>query len=429
MEKLKTKLLNGCSRTQFSVYPTNWHTKKASTKKDWYVWYRYSDPLYKDLFPHGKLESVRGMNHLKNREERQTATRKILEEQYRLIDHHNYNPITKRINQPNNKTEVIVDEVLPETNFIEALRAAKKRLKYVQHTLNDVGYVIDGTEVAAKALGYDKLFISAISRKHIVRIFEQCASKNDRFTANRQNSYRSYLLALFKILLKLEAVSHNPIAGIDKETTIKEDPELLTKEEREKVDTHLREKNYNFWRYMQIFFHSGGRTTELLNLKESHIDIAQQRYKTLIRKRKAWTWVWRPIKDIALPLWMEILRECRAIHEKLPTINQDLYIFSAGLTPNWEAIRPDQITKRWRYWVQNDKAPGLGIKKGFYKIKHINTTEVMDALTNEISIEDAEKEVAEMNAHTSTDMLQQIYDTKNKVRKLDRVKKVRNKFA
>jgi site-specific recombinase XerC len=429
MEKLKTQLLNGCSRTKFSVYPTNWHTKKASISKDWYVWYRYTDPLYKDLYPHGKLEPVRGMNHIKNREERQIATRQILQELYRLIDHHNYNPITKRINLPNNRTDIVVDEILPETPFIDALRAAKKRLKYIQHTLNDVGYVIDGTEEAAKALGYDKLFISAISRKHIVRIFEQCASKNDRFSTNRQNSYRSYLLALFKILLKQEAVTHNPITGIDKEATIKDEPEMLTKKEREKIDKHLRERNYNFWRYMQIFFHSGGRTTELLSLTEQHVDVAQQRYKTLIRKRKSSAWVWRPIKDIALPLWMEIQREIQVKHEKFPTINKELYFFGEGLIPNWDSIRPDQITKRWRYWVQSDESPGLGIKKGFYKIKHLNATEVMDALTNEISIEDAEKEVAEMNAHTSTEMLQQVYDTKNKIRKLDRIKRVRNTFA
>ena len=259
-ENERKVLLNGCSRTPISVYPTNWHTQKGSMRKNWYIWYRYFDPLYKDLHPNGMLVSLRGMNHLKDRTKRQDLTRIILADVYKFIDAHNYNPITKKVNVPPKSGAMAVAEVTPQTLFIDALRVGKMRLNYVPQTLRDVESVINGTEHAAKALGIDNLFIGDISRKHFVRIFDKCKELNGKFSINRQNVYRAYLMAIFKQLIKLEAIEHNPLCAIEKETkgdakTLEgaEDrtnsiDDVLTSEERKLVDTHLHENCYTFWR-------------------------------------------------------------------------------------------------------------------------------------------------------------------------------------
>ncbi|WP_281275044.1 hypothetical protein [Filimonas effusa] len=41
----------------------------------------------------------------------------------------------------------------------------------------------------------------------------------------------------------------------------------------------------------------------------------------------------------------------------------------------------------------------------------------------------AEEEVAGMNGHTTTAMVRRIYDTKNKFRRIDLIKDVKNNFA
>ncbi|HEY1201689.1 MAG TPA: hypothetical protein VGE79_11935, partial [Niastella sp.] len=106
-----------------------------------------------------------------------------------------------------------------------------------------------------------------------------------------------------------------------------------------------------------------------------------------------------------------------------------IYLFSKFLEPGYKPIRPDQIGRRWAKYVMDDKT-GLGIKKKFYDIKHLHTTELMNILSQgNAAIEKAEKEVSEHNSHTTTAMVQKVYDIDNEERKRNRVKAVKNTFA
>ena len=67
-------------------------------KKEWVVWFRFYDPNFHDKHPFGKLVSAAGMNVYKVLAERQEATRKVIQRQSALIDHHNFNPITGKVN-------------------------------------------------------------------------------------------------------------------------------------------------------------------------------------------------------------------------------------------------------------------------------------------------------------------------------------------
>jgi hypothetical protein len=118
------------------------------------------------------------------------------------------------------------------------------------------------------------------------------------------------------------------------------------------------------------------------------------------------------IKDIAVPYWQEFLKDCPDDHYLFGTL------FEAG-------PKPMGMDMPSRYWQKYIKAPkedgGVGISADFYSLKHLNTTEIVDALD--------EKAAAELNAQTSTAMVVSIYDVKQKHRQHEKLKKVANKFA
>ena len=117
--------------------------------------------------------------------------------------------------------------------------------------------------------------------------------------------------------------------------------------------------------------------------------------------------VWRTIKDIVLPRWIQILNTC----------DDEDYLFSIGIRPGKKPIQPYQVTKRWYRLVKKK----LGIKADFYSLKHLHTTEIVELLN--------EEEAAKHNAHTSTAMVRNIYDVKRGTRKDSKVKGLNNRFA
>lgn len=122
--------------------------------------------------------------------------------------------------------------------------------------------------------------VSEISRKHIKIIFEYL-EVNDQLSAHRYNKYRCYLMIFFKELMELETVDSNPIRDISKRKKIRE---LLSNEERQKIDSYLKPNFYTFWRFINIFFHSGARENEMLALQAKNVDIEKHRFKLLIKK-------------------------------------------------------------------------------------------------------------------------------------------------
>ncbi len=74
-------------------------------------------------------------------------------------------------------------------------------------------------------------------------------------------------MILFKELLELETIESNPIRDLSKRKTIKKLRELLSDKEREKIDKYLKLNFYIFWRFVNIFFHSGARESEMLALR------------------------------------------------------------------------------------------------------------------------------------------------------------------
>lgn len=401
------QLPNGCSCSNPSVFPSNWNKTGASIKLDWYIQYYFHDPNFKDKFTKGSLRIVKaGLNRFKTLSERREAVPIIMNELLFVLQE-GYNPITGHTVAPVN----IEYEIAPSTPIYEAFDKVKEKLKLAKSTAADLKCMLGFLKTAIFQLSMSRLPISEVKRKHIKAILEQ-VGRNRELTAHRFNKYRSYLMMLFNELIEMEATEMDPVTKIKKQKTIQQIRVTLSAEERKLVDGHLKSKCYSFWRFMHIFFHSGTREIELINLKAKDVDLTNQRFKVLVNKGKSSRWVQHTIKDISLPLWKELMAKCT---------NDEQFIFSKGLVPGTTAIRSDQITKRWYRHVKASKEKGgLGIKADFYSLKHLNTTQMLDVL--------ADADVAKMNEHTSTAMVVNIYDVDRRERQHNRLKKVANTF-
>jgi integrase len=406
-------LPNNCRCSEITVTPKNWNCKGASTKKTWRVYYRFYEPGQDPWF-----EEIRaGINYIKDLNERRNAVKDIIaSEKYRLI-FDGYNPRLKVFFKPD-LSDIEID---PQTPFIIALNKALPRLQVVDQVRLNIKSAIKYIAKAAVELHYDIIPISLISKKYIKNVLLQCKiNKGDKWSGGQHNMYRAYLDMLFKELGECEAVIGNPVTDISKQKVIQKLKVVLDEDQRKEVNEHLYKNNYRFWLFVNLYFHSGGRGTELLKLKGADVDLKRQVYKTIILKGRNPKEVERTIKDIALPFWMEMMQGC----------GRDEYIFSKKLNPGAAAIHPRQLSKRWRRWVKNPKSKnGLGINVDFYKLKHLNSTQTIDQLQMELNLRESQRLAAQQNGHTSEAMVVKIYDVNNPARRHEQLKKVNNKFA
>lgn len=409
----KQMLPNGCSTSPITVVPANWNTKSASVKREWRITYQFFDPN----FDKPKRVQVRGMNSFKDLAGRQAATWEIMKDEVKMLKD-GFNPILGKI------TEIWHDEdddyiIHPSTPWIIALKKAADRMTVVKSTASDLNIIIKAIGKAAERLKMSNTPISDIRIRHILRIFDYCKRTNKTFSDFRRNRYRTYLLSLFRELVLVQAVEYNPIKDIPVLRTAKRKPrQTLTKEEREKVDKHLKEKFRTFWLFTQIFYHSGSRISELLKVKTEDVNLKKQTFTITVLKGAQQTEVTKPIKNVAMPYWEEAMKKA----------NKGQYIFSKRLIPGDTPIRPDQINKRW---LRNVKKP-LGITADFYSIKHSGNTDTVDNTVAMLMLEVqkiAEQTAASLNAHTTTDMLKKVYDVNNKARMDEIIRNLDNKFA
>jgi integrase len=393
------QLPNNCRCSNITVSPKNWNQKGASTDVPWRIYYRFYDPAFE------KPKEViikSGLNKIKDLQERRTVVKELIKHELYRLKVLGDNPIRKIKFAP-----VDVEyEIAPETPFIYALNLAKEKLTVGHRTRVGIKSVITGVEKAARQYRIDQVPISKVTRRHLKIILEQCGKNSERWSNVRYNSYRGYLLMLFKELVELEAVNGNPVRDISKKPVTKKIKAVLSDEQRKKVNEHLLNVFPKFYSFVHLFFHSGGRKTELLKLKPPMVDLVNQKYRCVIKKRKTHVEVERTIKDVALPFWMEFLKDCPDDH----------YIFGTLFMPG---LKPMGMDSPSRYWERHVKKE-LGIDVDFYALKHLHTTELVTALT--------EEEAAAHNAHTSTGMVVSIYDVKQKDRQHQRIKKVNNPF-
>ena len=397
-------LPNGCYCSQLSVHPQNWERSRPSLKSDWYIHYRFYDPLFKNdpRYKKGKQRIIKaGINQFKTVEERQDAVRIVIRRELHYLQEEGFNPITGKFSG----SGTMGCDIHPGTPFIQALLQTLKRLQIDPATKVDVKSSLKYIGIAAIQLRYDQLGISDIKRRNIKLILDQCG-RNRQLSPRRYNIYRAFLLMLFKELVELEAVEANPVHDISKMTETKKERVTLNNSQRQIIGEYLPEKDFDFWMFVNLFFHSGARTKELGPLKLEDVELNLQRYKVTIKKGKGVRTLWKTIKDIALPYWEFFLKKCKPGD----------FVFGSALKNRSLPLLTRWVGTRWQKLVKKE----LGIPVDFYSLKHLNTSEVVDALD--------EKAAADLNSHTSTAMVIGIYDVKQAKRKHDKLKGVANKF-
>lgn len=399
-------LPNGCSCSKMSVFPKNWQTKSASIAINWRFHYYFHDPNFSDnpKLKYGKLVIVKGMNCYKQINERRAATKLLMDYEMQRLQVEGFNPITG-INMPDMEIENEY-EISPRTGFFDALQKAWQQLSPTGGTAADMKSMMGRVGKAITQLNLQSIPIDQISRKHITYILEHITKTHKRFSGHQFNKYRSYLMSLFKVLYRVEAVNYNPIRDIEKRKITVKLREVLSPEDRFRIAEHLSANYPSFWTFTQIFFHSGGREIELLNLQVKDVNLGKQVYKSMVKKGRQYTEVERTIKDVALPLWTVLIASAKP----------DDYIFSAGLVPGPKTIRREQITRRWSVHVKKK----LGITADFYSLKHLNLDETA-ALLNA-------KDAARQAGHTTPVVTLSHYLVGEKERQHNRLKGVDNAF-
>lgn len=269
--------------------------------------------------------------------------------------------------------------------------------------------------MAAEQKHYDKLPVNAIKKRHMVLLFEKIeeCKKKDGFgwSAHAFNMYRSYLGILYKELIKLDIVQANLSYTLERHTLPENIRETLTLEQRAQVNDFLYNNYYTFWRMVHIFFHSAARETEILQVKKEDVSLAEQRFRVTVKKgKRGLRQEWRTIKNIVLPLWVEIMQEAK----------NKQYLFAKGLVPGDTPIRTEQIARRWKVHVK-DK---LGITATFYSLKHSN----LDEIAKEKGIKVAQQAAGHTSSHI-TKLYAQGEESRAQQREHEFLKEANNKFA
>lgn len=395
------QLPSGSYCTELKVNPRNWKTSRNAIKKDWFIYYRLYDPN-KLKNKKGRLVIVKGMNHLNDLETRITKTKELMSSE--LIKLRNTKLTIKTVEH---NTAVIPNcEITTETPFIEAIRKAEKIIHAAPSTKRDLQVIMNLVENSATQLGYSHLPISVVKRKNIKLILLHInETRGD--SSHRYNKIRTYLMMIYAELVELELFEANPLREIRKRKTIRKIRSVLSKDSRILLNDYLEKNYYRFWLFMQIFFHSGSRISELMIVKKNQVDLIEQIFRVVIKKGTKYVEIEKPIKNIALKYWKVALENA----------DSNDYLFSKGLLPGPTPIQSYQITKRWYRLVKLK----LGIKEDFYSLKHLN----LDETAARLDLSNA----ALMASHTSPHITLKNYAVNEIKRQYDRLRKVDNEFS
>ncbi|MGG5506692.1 MULTISPECIES: tyrosine-type recombinase/integrase [unclassified Myroides] len=396
-----------CSHTEVWVSPKNWKTlnSKKSLDLNWYVQCKFYDPLFKEKYPNG-FQFRKRLNKFRTLEERKAAVEFYLEE-IPLMLAKGFNPITKKYMIKEEPKIVDPTKLSPEMMYLDAMELAFQKLKTSDSNRKEIRIAKNRFIKGAKELRLTETKIKNLEIPEVKEILDHL-----NLTDNYYNKFLVLLGSIFTELIEYGCVKFNHFKMFRKRKLQYTEREVLSKEDFKGIKQYLKINHYDFYRYSMIFFLSGARTTELMNLQVKDVDLINQEYKVIIKKGQQFTETKKVILKDALPLWKEVISESK---------NENDYLFAKGLKPGKTPINADQITRRWRRIVKNNysKESGIEITADFYSLKHL----FLDSLDE--SIEDIENVSMLMASHTNPTITNKVYLVNKKQRQLDKLKDIR----
>lgn len=431
-------LPNKCWCTEFSVIPKDWNQPGAYKTDSWYITYKFFDPLFESRYPDGKrIEITKGINKKKTLEAKRKAIKDVMEETRRKLKK-GFNPITKRtlspdqyynkppkefpapVSKPEDQFVLHNDDqmvsitpdlmtvaakvanemeermyAIPKASnnlsiitlhadmlFIDALWGAFRQIRGVPNHLNDVRSCIRAIHRAAFILNYHQVPISKITTQALLHCLQLIAHINPKFSDNRRNRFKAYLGILFSKLLIPGAVHQNIAHVIPVIPTMQAERIVPTEDEIARIDRYLKERDYCFWRFVNIFFASGARISELVTVKYGDVDLVKQEFKVHVKKgrrKKIKPYYMKPIPVSVLYLWRQVMNDCEEYGASIgiPGKVDDVVLFSVSVKPALFSIAPLALTKRWRKYVKIE----LGIDKRLYVLKHLYSDRIEENYT------------------------------------------------
>lgn len=399
-------LPNNCRVGNITISPANYKTGgKTLLKKDWYISYRF----YDDNLGKKKQVTIRGFADFEDLEERRAAIEHRLKTITADLVELGYNPITGTVQKPIVAEPAKTEEIHKDAPFIEAMRYAKKKKEgeVATRTMsNEIGPYLKYIEIAAVKLKYDQISIWDVSLKNLFLICEEVSKlKDGGISADKFNRCKKVLGEFYDKLLMLEAVPANiPLSIKTKKRMVRNRRDLIMRKDIDKTKTFLAGKDPAFWRFMNIYFHSGARLPEILNVKVKDVNIDRQTVTYFIKKGTQYGHKTRPIKDIAVSDWKEAIAGSDPEH----------YVFSRFQKPGPQPVSENAMTVKWGRLRKMD---GLKVKFSLYDLKRLNSTETAEMLgVRAAAIQNAESE----------EMIRRHYDLEHEVRENEQIRKVNN---
>lgn len=399
----QTLLPHQCYISKITVFPSNWNTKKASLLKDWYIKYRFYDPLQ----PVPKMRTFQGMNHLKDLSLRQTKTRELLDQELAKLQA-GWNPFKQGHQKAQARGTYNVSleykPIEPTDTLREALLKALTQIRGCKKHKDGVIKNVKRVIRAAEKLQYDQLSVENVSGKHFRRIFIQL-SKLETLSDHLYNRIRTHLKIVWNIIVKEEASDRDPFKSIDIKSLEFKHQSVLTLTEIEKILQHLQTVDYNFYRFVKIFYHTASRPVELCRLRKEDVNIQESYYLTRILKKKITVTIPKPIHKNTIDLWSEIVSQAKPGE----------YLFSHGYQPGPTQYVSTSYSQKFTNLVKNK----IGIDKNLYTMKHRKLEELRIFMETHEGIQLA-KDVAQHAAshdHFSTTSIYLI-DEFNRMNKL-----------
>lgn len=366
-----------------SILPKNWETGgKSLLKKQWVIRYRY----YDDNKGISKQIWISDFNRVTDIEQRRQQLRDALSSEIDSLKNKGWDPINKACIAA--LTEKI-DEVGPHMSFESALKFADTKIRVSEDTRKKETAPILKQLLEQSAIhGIALEPIKNITRKHLRQLVEKCATTKitksnpeSSYSKDKYNRCRKVLGYYYKQLLDYEVVESNLPQSLNKEDqpTRRLAPEISS-ENQKKVSDYLRDKHRAFWLYLQTFYNSAPRSTEMMRLRIADVDLKNQRVKYLVEKGRVGEEKYRVIPDVAIKYWKEIIGDAPP----------HWYVFGRGLKPAATPIKSYQIHKRWRRLVTS-REEFKDVTLTFYKLKHLRLTDIADTE----GIEQASKQAAE----------------------------------
>jgi integrase len=190
-----------------------------------------------------------------------------------------YNPITKTFMIKDEPKEIDKTKLNPELMYLDAINLAFEKLVGSKSHLNEIRIAKNRFIKAATELRLNETKIKDLEIPEVKEILDYLKLKDSYY-----NKYLSYMSSIFTELIEYGCVKFNHFKMFRKRKIQQKIREVLTDIEFNDIATYLEENYYEFYRYAMIFFLSGARSTELMNLQLKNIDIQNQEYTVVIKK-------------------------------------------------------------------------------------------------------------------------------------------------